>query len=85
LGELLSVVRSLVELGGWGALLLVGVGIAIGGLRRKGVWGWQFDLERERSDRLEAATARNTEAMERLSRSVDTIVEAALQDRVRRG
>lgn len=45
MAELTPIVRGLIELGGWGALLVVGVAIVIGGARRVWVWGWQHESE----------------------------------------
>lgn len=79
--ELTAAVSALIELGGWGALVLVAVAIAVGGMRRKWVWGWQFDRESARADKAEQAALKTAESLERLSASVDTIVETALRGR----
>ncbi len=52
MGEYTDIAATLLQMGGWGALLVVGIVIAVTGHR--GIWAWGRDLDRERNraDRL---------------------------------
>lgn len=90
MAELADAVGILRDLGGWGAFALLVLAAMFGlmrGPKSKLGWvpGWLYTRESERADKAEAGAAASTDAIERLTASVDTIVEAALRERSGRG
>lgn len=62
-----SVGRSLVDAGGWTAFVILVVAGALAVVRGDVVPGWIYRRELERSDRVEAAMANLTKAVDQVS------------------
>ena len=73
--------KLLADLGGWTAFVILSVAAGVGVVKGWIVPGRYFDREVARGDKAETQALRNAEAIERLTTSVDVIVEAALRER----
>lgn len=76
----LALAKALADLGGWGAFLALAVALAVAVIRGWLVPGRYFDREVARGDKADLAATRNAESIERLTASIDTIVEKALRE-----
>lgn len=74
-----ALAKTLSDLGGWAAFLVVVIAAGFGFVKGWIVPGRYFDREVARGDKAEAAAAKNAEVLERLTMSV----EAVMKDRDR--
>lgn len=81
MGELVTIVTALIELGGWAVVLLLGVAIVIGGIRQAWVFGWMYRQEREGREKADARADRLTDALEALTDEVRWDVRERLSAR----
>lgn len=65
----LAIAKSLLDLGGWGAFVVVVVVIGIGGVRRWWTFGWVFDREAKGHDTADTQAERNAESIRSLTDS----------------